>query len=90
MKNGDITGIPVMKEFEGVNLEKLLKCRYQLPVFVENDVKLMTVGCYKNKIHNWENMIFLYISSGIGAGIMINGQLYKGNTSSQVNLLICL
>jgi len=81
MKNGDITGIPVMKEFEGVNLEKLLKCRYQLPVFVENDVKLMTVGCYKNKIHNWENMIFLYISSGIGAGIMINGQLYKGNTS---------
>ena len=77
----EIEGIPSLPELEGVNLKSILEERFELPVFIENDVKLMTVGYHSLKMNNLENIVFLYIGSGIGAGVMINGQLYKGNTS---------
>ncbi len=81
MKNEEIAVIPSLPEFEGMNLKQQLEERYGLPVFIENDVKLMTVGYHSQKMNHLDNMVFLYIGSGIGGGILINGQLYKGNTS---------
>lgn len=80
MADNEIASIPSLPELEGVNLKAIVEKRYGLPVFIENDVKLMTVGYHSIKMHHLENIIFLYIGRGIGAGILINGQLYKGNT----------
>ena len=56
--------------------------RYHVPVFIENDVKLMTIGVYKREFSDYcRNMIFLYVSQGLGAGIVINGRLYKGSAN---------
>lgn len=81
MGNDEIAAIPSLPQFEGLNLKKKLEERYGLPVFIENDVKLMTVGYHSQRMSHLDNMVFLYIGSGIGGGILINGQLYKGNTS---------
>ena len=74
--------IPTVPCWEGVNLKTMLEPKYRVPVFVENDVKLMTIGVYKREFaEKSRNMVFLYIAEGLGAGIVINGRLYKGGSS---------
>ena len=74
--------IPTVPCWEGLNLKSLLEEKYNKPVFIENDVKLMTIGVYKREFaEKSRNMVFLYISEGLGAGIVINGKLYKGINS---------
>lgn len=81
MADGEVLGIPSIPSLEGVNIQVLLQKRYRLPVFVENDVKLMTLGYYTEQMKDLDNIVFFYVGQGIGAGIIINGQLYKGNGS---------
>lgn len=77
--NGVISHIPSIPFWHGIKLEKLISKRYNVPVFVENDVKLMTVGLFhKELVDYYENIVLLYISEGLGAGIIINRKLYKG------------
>ena len=74
-----IIAIPTVPGWEGISLASLMEEKYKVPVFLENDVKLMTVGLYKQKYsRQYRNMVFLYVSEGIGAGIVNNGHLYKG------------
>lgn len=81
LKNGRVESISVIPEFEGLFLAELLEEKYDVPAVVENDVKLMSVGYYSKKTENVDNILFIYIGSRIGAGLIINGQLYKGNNS---------
>lgn len=77
--DGIITQIPSIPSWNGIHLERCLAQRFGIPIFVENDVKLMTVGYYHRElIDRYENMVLLYISEGLGAGIIINRKLYKG------------
>lgn len=80
-RDGRLEGIPLLPDFEGMDLGKILKERYELPVYIENDVKLMTVGYRKLCMNDMDNIVFLYIGNGLGAGILLNGALYKGNCS---------
>ncbi|MDD2958346.1 MAG: ROK family transcriptional regulator [Lachnospiraceae bacterium] len=81
LKDGTIDGIPLLPRLEGVRLAEVINQKYKQPVYIENDVKLMTLGYYNLRLNSLDNIVFLYIGSGIGAGILINGQLYKGNCS---------
>lgn len=77
-----VNAIPTIPCWEGIDLQAMFEERYHVPVFIENDVKLMTVGAYKHEFAEYcRNMIFLYVSRGLGAGIVINGRLYKGSTN---------
>ncbi len=74
-----IIAIPTVPCWEGIDLKTMLEERFHIPVFLENDVKLMTIGVYKREFSvKSRNMVFLYASEGLGAGIVINGRLYKG------------
>ena len=74
-----IVMIPTVPCWEGAELKSKLEERFNVPVFLENDVKLMTIGVYKREFaEKYRNMVFLYVSEGLGAGIVINGRLYKG------------
>lgn len=76
---GVVSQIPSIPSWDGIILKDQLSERYPVPVYVENDVKLMTVGYFhKELISRYENMVLLYISEGLGAGIIINRKLYKG------------
>ena len=74
-----IIAIPTVPCWEGIDLKSLLEGKFHIPVFLENDVKLMTIGAYKRGFSGkYRNMVLLYVSEGLGAGIVINGRLYKG------------
>jgi glucokinase len=50
-----------------------------LPCFVENDVKAATLGEWRYGAgRGIDNLVFLSIGTGIGAGLLINGKLHRG------------
>lgn len=78
-RDGKISTIPTVPCWEGTDPVSAIEARYHVPVFIENDVKLMTVGVYNSECSDrCRNMVFLYMFRGLGAGIVINGRLYKG------------
>jgi glucokinase-like ROK family protein len=53
--------------------------RYQVPVWVDNDVNVMALGERRAGIaRGQDNVVFVKIGTGIGAGIIVNGRLHRG------------
>jgi glucokinase-like ROK family protein len=64
-------------------LKAKLTERYHLPVTVDNDVNLAALGeLWFGAGQNCQNMILIAIGTGIGAGIIINGALYRGSNEA--------
>ena len=59
------------------NIRNLLEEEFHVPVIVENEANLSVIG-ESAFGQNYRNMIFLNIHEGVGMGILVNGQLYKG------------
>lgn len=60
-------------------LKARLKERYHLPITVDNDVNLAALGeLWFGAGQNVQNMVMIAIGTGIGAGIIIDGALYRG------------
>jgi len=74
---GDVTSTNL--DWERFPLPRELQIR-DLPCIVEND---MNAGAYGEKAHGrargMQDVIFLTISTGIGAGIIVGGQIYRGS-----------
>ncbi|WP_295797274.1 ROK family protein [Mucilaginibacter sp.] len=72
----DVVHIPSWKE---VHLKQILEDKYKVPVFVNNDANCFILGeYYFGKGKSIKNMVGLTIGTGLGAGIIINNQLYAG------------
>jgi len=72
----DVVHIPSWKE---VHLKEILEKKYNIPVFVNNDANCFALGeLYFGKGRGAKNMIGLTIGTGLGAGVIINKQLYAG------------
>ena len=64
-------------------LKARLAERYHLPITVDNDVNLAALGeLWFGAGQNCQNMILVAIGTGIGAGIIIDGALYRGSSES--------
>jgi glucokinase len=72
----DVVNIPSWKQ---VPLGQLLRDRYHLPVFINNDANCFALGeFYFGKGKGSDSMIGLTIGTGLGSGIIINKKLYAG------------
>lgn len=59
-----------------LNLAKFLEKDFEKPVFLDNDVNVITLGeMYKGLSRIW-NVLGIAIGTGIGAGIVINKKLF--------------
>lgn len=65
--------------WENVNFKKLFSSAFNLPVFALNDSNAAALSEYAAFRGKTKNMVLLTIGTGIGAGIMIDGQLFSGN-----------
>jgi predicted NBD/HSP70 family sugar kinase len=64
----------------GNNLPKLLQEKFNLPVTVENDGKAAALAeLWKGSLTGVQNAAVVLLGTGVGGGLIINGQLYKGN-----------
>jgi N-acetylglucosamine repressor len=68
-------------DWEDLPLAKLLQDRYRLPVYVLNDSQAAAMGEYHyGQSHLAEsNLVVINVRHGLGAGIIIQGQLFQGD-----------
>lgn len=60
-----------------VSMQELIEKEFNLPVLVENDATCACFGeHWLDAERNYKNLIYMY--SGVGCGIMINGEIYGG------------
>jgi glucokinase len=62
-----------------LRLRSLLRERLGRPIFVENDANAAAYGEWRYGAGvGLRHMIYLTVSTGIGAGLILNGQMYRG------------
>ena len=76
LKGGTIKNPPNLP-LRNYNLKAELQKKFKIPAFVKNDADCfafaeLKLGCKK------KNFILLTLGTGIGGGVIINGQLYRG------------
>lgn len=70
---------PNISGWNGINLEKEISSRVNLPVVIENDANAAAWGEARCGAGRGEDqMMMLTIGTGIGGGIVVNGALHRG------------
>jgi glucokinase len=60
-------------------LKHLMEDRFGIPTFVENDVNLATLGESQFGVgRGVRNLVCIFVGTGIGGGLILNGELYRG------------
>ncbi len=76
---GLVTEAPNLPHWNNVPLRDILVKRFKMPAFVINDASAAALGEHRlGAGRNLNNLIFITVSTGIGGGIIINGELYDG------------
>jgi glucokinase len=82
-RDGVIITTSNMEGFTDYPLRDALQAHFEIPVILDNDANAQAICEYKFGAGvGFDDMIFLTISTGIGAGIIINKQLYRGFTGT--------
>jgi predicted NBD/HSP70 family sugar kinase len=87
---GGLLAIPQIGVWENFNLEKALRARYKTAVYIENGVKLSAMGYFSTYLRDkQDNIVYLYVGNGVGSGIILNKQLYRGseNFSGEIGFM---
>jgi glucokinase len=75
---GIVTWAPALG-WRDLPLKSLMEEALGRPVFVENDVNLAALGEHRcGAGQGMKDLVVIFIGTGIGAGIVLDGQLYRG------------
>ena len=70
-----------MFNFEERPLAEILTEKIGIPVSIDNDTRAMTYGeMVKGLVKGEKNIIFINLSWGLGAGLIINGDIFTGKS----------
>jgi glucokinase len=95
---GDLPNLPAFRG--GVPLGPYLEKQFQLPVFINNDGNLFTLGeahygflPWVNQLirtnggeKQYQNLVGITLGTGFGGGVVLNGQLLIGDNSSAAEI----
>lgn len=77
-----VGGTNLIPGWIGTNLVEILEERYKIPAVLENDVNCAALGeMWMGAAKGKENFLCLTIGTGIGGGIVLNGELLRGENS---------
>ena len=80
---GVIKGPPNLPGWDDIPLKSMLAERFGLPVYVEHDGNAGALAEYFfGAGRGARNLIFLTLGTGLGAGLILNGALYRGTTDT--------
>src|SRR5438067_3391364 len=73
---------PNLDGWSQVPMAKVLRRAFGVPVVVENDVNLAILGeRWRGAARGHDTCAFITVGTGIGAGVIVNGELYHGRHS---------
>ena len=80
---GEIKTAVFHRELNAVNLKASLSARFGVPVFVDNVVNLSAFAEFRNmETETPQNLLCLDIGFEVGAGLIINGSVFRGSHST--------
>jgi len=90
---GVILNAPNLVGFDNVPLSEMLRKNLDLPVFIENDVNLGTLGEFAlGAGQGARDVVGIFVGTGIGGGLILDGVLRQGwrRTAAEVGHMIVL
>ena len=80
---GIVHFLPNIPGWKEVGLKRILEQKTKLAVFIDNDVKLMSLAEYKcGAAKGFSNCLCLTLGTGVGGGLIIEGKLYRGRDNA--------
>ena len=80
-KKGLVFCLTNLPGWKNVPLKKILERRLGLPVFIDNDVKVMAMGELRlGAGKGYKNIICMTLGTGVGGAVIIDGNLYRGSS----------
>ncbi len=82
-EKGIIRGLTNIKGFENVHMRKYVESALDIPTSIDNDVNVMAYGELKcGAGRNARNIVCLTLGTGVGGGIIIDKNIYRGSSLS--------
>lgn len=82
-ESGMVFAPPIMPGWDGYPIQANLEERWGLPVSLNNDAELGALGEWAYGVGRGENhLAYIKVGTGIGSGLLLNGQIYRGATGS--------
>lgn len=75
---GEVIRPPIMPGWDGFSVRDWFGQRYEAEVLVDNDVNIMAQGEHWARWRDRRQLMFIKVGSGIGCGIIANGQIHHG------------
>ncbi|PWN01352.1 sugar kinase [Nocardioides silvaticus] len=69
---------PIMPGWDRYDVPGRVQRSYDVPVLVDNDVNIMALGEQHAHLRDVDDLVFIKIGTGIGAGIISGGALQRG------------
>lgn len=80
---GMVYAPPIMPGWDGYPIQATLEEKWNLPVSLNNDAELGAIGEWAYGAGRGENYLaYIKVGTGIGSGLLLNGQIYRGATGS--------
>jgi len=78
-QTGVVKQPPKLKGWKDIPLGSIVQKEYGIPVWIENDANVCALAeKWLGSGRNIHNFIYILINEGIGAGVIINDELYQG------------
>src|SRR2546430_789306 len=88
---GTVIFAPNLEGWKDVGLKKDLEKKLDVPVFVENDGNIAVLGVHVAELKSKpKNVVGIFVGTGIGGGLIINGELYRGygHTAGEIGHMV--
>nr|WP_201470341.1 ROK family transcriptional regulator [Microbacterium hydrocarbonoxydans] len=80
--SGRPTNPPIMPGWDRFDVPGYVQRTFDVPVLVDNDVNILALGEHATAWPHVDDLVFVKVSTGIGAGIIAGGQLQRGAQGS--------
>src|SRR6266699_3472094 len=90
-ESGTVIFAPNLDGWKDVPLKKNLEKQLNVPVFVENDANIGVLGVHVAELKSKpKNVVGIFVGTGIGGGLIINGELYNGfnHTAGEIGHMV--
>lgn len=79
VESGTLGSTAILPGWAGINPRRELSERLGVPVYVDNDANLGALGeLVWGSGRGVKDLAYIKVASGVGAGLVINGQIYRG------------
>ncbi len=78
---GGVSAPPIMPGWDGIPIRDILSAQWNIPVVIGNDADFGALGEWAYGAGRGEqNLAYIKVGSGIGAGLLLDGHIYVGST----------